>query len=193
LLSFFNLAEAHILAATRYRHKVPFPAIRSAIDNLIVRFPEAEAHPLLSNDFYTNGEALFIRTIEETVDISHEQLSLKQIMDTFLARIVRDDDNAPFKVFPLVPGVEDKVVSITSGVASSRPIIDGFGVQVSVIWGRHNAGESIESIADDFEIPVDKIRQAIDYFEWQPARAAGSCIFPGSNSRQTYAQFVASR
>src|SRR5690348_2974720 len=31
LLSFFNLAEAHILAATRYKFKVPFNAVRAAI------------------------------------------------------------------------------------------------------------------------------------------------------------------
>lgn len=172
LLSFFNLAEAHILAATRYQHEVPFTAIRSAIDNLVLTYPQAAAHPLLSHEFYTNGKGIFLKTIEDTVDISHGQLSLKQIMDTFLERIVRDDENNPFKVFPLVRGVEDKVVSIISGVASSRPIIDGFGVPVSVVWGRHDAGESDDSIAEDFEIPVGKIRQAIEYFEWKSTKAA---------------------
>jgi uncharacterized protein (DUF433 family) len=169
LLSFYNLAEAHILASTRYTHKVSFPAVRSAIDNLISRFPVASAHPLLSHDFYTDGINLFIKSIEETIDISREQLSLKAIMDMFLERVIRDEDGQPFKVFPIVPGVTGKVISMTFQVSSSRPVIDGTGVQVAVIWGRHNAGESDDAIAEDFDIPVEKIKQAIDYAEWKKA------------------------
>jgi uncharacterized protein (DUF433 family) len=172
LLSFFNLAEAHILAATRYEHDVPFPAIRSALENIATPSVPLSAHPLLSHDFYTNGKALFIKTLEETIDISHQQLSLKVVMDEFLERLIRDEDDTPFKVFPLVRGVASKVVSITAGVSSGRPTIEGYGVPVSVVWGRRHAGESAESIADDFDIPVDKINEAIKYFEWKAPTAA---------------------
>lgn len=171
LLSFYNLAEAHILAATRYRHNVPFPAVRGAIANIIAQHPQVSAHPLLSHDFYTDGVNLFIKSIEETVDISREQLSLKSIMDMFLERVIRDKHDHPFKVFPIVPGIEQKVISVTFEVSSSRPVIDNTGIQVSVIYGRHNAGEPPESIAEDFEIPVEKVRVAIDYAEWK-AKAA---------------------
>jgi uncharacterized protein (DUF433 family) len=169
LLSFFNLAEAHILAATRYRHKVPFPSVRRAIATVIENFPTAKAHPLLSHEFYTDGKDLFIKTIEETVDLSSEQLPLKQIMDFYLERVIRDKDDTPFKVYPIVPGVEDKVVSIISGVSSSRPVIDGTGVPVATIWGRFKGGEEPEALADDFDIPVAKIKRAIDYVEWRAA------------------------
>jgi uncharacterized protein (DUF433 family) len=54
---------------------------------------------------------------------------------------------------------------------SSRPVIDGTGVQVAVVWGRHKAGEPVNSIAEDFDIPVEKIKRAIDYAEWK-AKAA---------------------
>ncbi len=171
LLSFYNLAEAHILAATRYKHNVSFPAVRGAITNLIAQYPIASKHPLLSHDFYTDGKNLFIKTIEETLDISREQLSLKAIMDEFLERVVRDGDGNPFKVFPIVPGMTAKVVSMTFRVSSSRPVIDGTGVQVAVVWGRHKSGEPIDSIAEDFNIPVERIKQAIDYAEWK-AKAA---------------------
>lgn len=167
LLSFYNLAEAHILAATRYRHNVPFPAVRGAIANIIARYPGASKHPLLSHDFYTDGRNLFIKTLEESIDISREQLSLKMIMDMFLERIIRDRDDNPFKVFPIVPGVEQKVISMTFKVSSSRPVVDGTGVQVAIIWGRKMAGESPEAIAEDFDIPVEKIYTAINYAEWK--------------------------
>jgi uncharacterized protein (DUF433 family) len=171
LLSFYNLAEAHVLAATRYRHNVPFPAVRGAIDNLKPKLPAGTLHPLLSHDFFTDGKNLFIKTLEETVDVSREQLSLKTIMDMFLERVIRDKDDNPFKVFPIVPGMAQKVVSMTFRVSSSRPVIDGTGVQVAIVLGRFKAGEEIESIADDFDIPVEKIRAAIDYAEWTPKAA----------------------
>jgi uncharacterized protein (DUF433 family) len=170
LLSFFNLAEAHILAATRYKHKVPFPSVRTAIANVIDKYPIAKAHPLLSHDFYTDGKYLFIKTIEETVDLSSAQLPLKQIMDYYLERVVRDEQDNPFKVYPIVPGVEvNKVVSIISGVSSSRPVIDGTGVQVAIVWRRFKAGEQLEALAEDFEIPLEKVKRAIEYVEWRAA------------------------
>src|SRR5450432_1584486 len=49
LLSFYNLAEAHVLAATRYEHQVPFWAVREAIDALIAKYPENANHPLLAD------------------------------------------------------------------------------------------------------------------------------------------------
>lgn len=170
LLSFFNLAEAHILAATRYRHKVPFPAVRDAIANLVRDNPEAALHPLLSSEFFTNGKHLFTKTIEDTLDVSREQLSFKAIMDTFLERVINDDEGHPYKVFPLVENeVNDKVISIVAGVSYSRPIIEGTGVPVSVIWGRYNAGEDPDFIAKDFEIEPSKIHRAIKYVERRAA------------------------
>jgi len=59
LLSFYNLAEAHILAASRYKHRVPLRSIRNAIIHLQNRYPSP--HPLLSRDFYTDGLDLFLK------------------------------------------------------------------------------------------------------------------------------------
>jgi uncharacterized protein (DUF433 family) len=93
-------------------------------------------------------------------------------MDMFLERVVRDQDNNPFKVYLIVPGVAQKVISMTFRVSSSRPVIDGTGIQVSVIWGRHKAGEEIDPIAEDFDIPAEKVKLAIDYAEWKACPAS---------------------
>ena len=44
LLSFFNLAELHVLAATRYTHKVPLHSVRAAVSSIesVISHP----HPL---------------------------------------------------------------------------------------------------------------------------------------------------
>lgn len=169
LLSFYNLAEAHVLAATRYEHKVPFWAVRRAITAVIERYPAASAHPLLADDFFTNGKLIFIKTIKEVVNLSSQQLSL-DIMDAFLVRVLRDDDGNPFKVFPLRTGEpNDRIISIAAGVSSSRPIIDVAGVPVAAIWRRFNAGEKPEYIAQDYELDLSYVNRAITYIEKRAA------------------------
>jgi uncharacterized protein (DUF433 family) len=168
LLSFNNLAEAHILAATRYAHKVPFGAVRSAIVNVVAAQPSASQHPLLSDEFFTNGKLLFVKGIADYVNISSKQLSL-QIMEDFLVRVIRDGHGAS-KFYPLLPGEpNDRVISIAAGVSASRPTIDGTGVPVNAIWRRHKAGEEEQFIAEDFGLDPLKVRRAINYLERRTA------------------------
>ncbi len=168
LLSFNNLAEAHILAATRYDHKVPFEAVRSAIDSVIAKEPMASLHPLLSDEFFTNGKLLFVKGITEFENLSSAQLSL-QIMEEFLVRVIRDGQGAS-KFYPLLPGEpNDRVISIAAGVSSSRPTVDVTGIPVSAIWRRHKAGENEQFIAEDFGLDPIKVRRAIDYLERRTA------------------------
>jgi uncharacterized protein (DUF433 family) len=170
LLSFFNLAEAHILAATRYRHKVPFPAVRDAIANVRHEFPASAAHPLLSKDFYTNGSHLFVKELERTIDVSRQQLSFKKILNKFIKRVVSDEQDKPFKVFPLAEGEpDDRIISIVSGISHSRPIIEGTGIPVITIWRRYKAGEEVAFLARDYRVKLTKIQRAIDYIERRAA------------------------
>lgn len=169
LLSFFNLAEAHVLAASRYEHLVSMKAIRSAIETLRNKYPSE--HPLISKDFFTNGRDVFIKTVEETENLSTPgQLNFKPILDLFLAHIGRDKNKVADRVYPVIKGLpHDKVISIVHGVSSSRPAIDGTGVPVWVVYDRFMAGEKKASIARDFGISLEKIQRAIAYVEKRAA------------------------
>lgn len=170
LLSFFNLAELHVLAATRYQHQVGFPAVRAAMDTISKKFP-GERHPLISRDFKTNGLDLFVQTVKENENLSHpKQLNFKSIMDEFLQNVIADEHDLIRKIFPLIAGQpDDKIISITYGISSSQPVIDGYGVPVWLIHDRFSAGESVENLADDFSIPPQSIKRAIDYSERRAA------------------------
>jgi uncharacterized protein (DUF433 family) len=165
LLSFFNLAEAHVLAATRYKYEVSLSAVRHALETLRARYPSD--HPLISRDFFTNGEDLFIKTMDENENLSHPgQLNLKKIMDKFLAHIGRDKDMIVDSVFPIIRGLpQDKVIGIIHGVASGQPVLVPSRVPVWIVHGRYQSGEGKTSIAKDFGITVDKVQRAIDYVE----------------------------
>jgi len=169
LLSFFNLAEAHVLAATRYEHKVSIRSVRRALETLREKYPSE--HPLISRDFFTNGEDLFIKTVDENENLSRPgQLNLKKIMDKFLAHIGRDKDKIVDRVFPIIKGLpQDKVIGIIHGVASGQPVLTQSRIPVWTIHGRYHSGEKKTSIAKDFGIGVDKVQRAIDYFEKRAA------------------------
>ena len=169
LLSFFNLAEAHVLAATRYEHEVRIKSVRTALETLRAKYPSE--HPLISRDFFTNGEDLFIKTMDENENLSHPgQLNLKKIMDKFLAHIGRDKNKIVDRVFPIIKGLpHDKTIGIIHGFASGQPVLSDSGVPVWVIYSRHSSGERKVSIAKDFGIGVDKVQRAIDYVEKRAA------------------------
>jgi uncharacterized protein (DUF433 family) len=170
LLSFFNLAELHVLAATRYKHQVSFPAVRAAMDTISQKYP-LERHPLISREFKTNGIDIFVQSVKENENLSHpKQLNFKLVMDEFLENVIPDDDHLIKKIFPLIAGQpDDHIISITYGISSSQPVIDGYGVPVWLIHDRFHAGEGIDDLADDFSIPPLSIQRAIDYSERRAA------------------------
>jgi len=170
LMSFYNLVEAHILSVTVRIHKLKIKAVRNAIQELRIEKVSNPEHPLLSREFYTDGKDLFIKTLESTINVSQfGQLGLREVLDSYLARIERDDRFNPVKLYPVHQ--KGKIVSILPTVSSGRPIIESAGIPVVSIWNRYKAGDDVETLADDYEIPESQIAGAIDYFEQLRAAA----------------------
>jgi uncharacterized protein (DUF433 family) len=168
LLSFNNLAEAHVLAATRYQHEVPFKSVREAIANIASSNPQWASHPLLSKDFLTNGYLLFVKELSELVNVTNRQLSL-DVMKEFVVRVIADD-RGPFKIFPLAKQEpKDKVITIMAGVCGSRPILEGTRIPVHAILRRIKAGEDMEFIADDYGVRRDLVERVKVYGERRAA------------------------
>jgi uncharacterized protein (DUF433 family) len=144
---------------------VPIESVRRAMETLTDKYPSE--HPLISQDFFTNGRDLFIKTIAENENLSNPgQLNIKNVMDTFLRHIERDDDLLVDKVYPIIEGLpHDKMIVIVHGVASGQPVLAGRGVPLWVVYGRHQAGEKKLSIARDFDITANQVQRAVDYFE----------------------------
>jgi uncharacterized protein (DUF433 family) len=174
-LSFYNLVEAHILLSTRKRHQVEMPSIRRALDYVRKTYPSS--HPLLSENFLTDGKDLFVKKIEggngreQTVNVSSwGQLGLGPILDFYLRRIERDENGWPIKLFPIrmnwpvdLQSEPPRVVVIDPAVSSGRPVVNGTGVMAAIVVGRFNTGEGVETIADDYGLQVSQIEEVIRY------------------------------
>ena len=163
-LSFYNLVEAHILKSTRERDEVPMNAIRDALDYAA---PGSPQHPLITREFLTEGRYLFEERYGQLVNSTKQgQLAFGPIMSAYLDRIDRDTLKYPSAIYPFIPQKpQSKVVVIKPGVSSGVPTIAGTGISIPILYGRFTAGDSISDLAEDYELDLEQVEDAIAYIE----------------------------
>ena len=167
-LSFFNLVEIHLLLSTRKKHRITMPAIREAIDYINTEFPSD--HPLLSEQFLTDGKDLFVRKLEQTINITKRgQLGIGPILDLYLQRIDRDRTGLPIRLFPVrmdwdrLYDEPPRVIVINPKVSSGRPVVQGTGVVTTIVNSRFRSGEGIEELSQDYGLKPAQIEEVIRY------------------------------
>lgn len=165
LLSFLDLVELHVLSAIRRDHRVKLKAVRRAIVYLRQTFDSE--HPLLAQKMVTDGTDLFIERYGEYVSISQDgKMAMKQVMGVYLRRIERDPAGLPIRLYPFTSSrISDspKAVAIDPRIQFGRPCLAGTGIRTAVIIERYKAGDSIESLAEDYEITPSDIEEALRY------------------------------
>jgi uncharacterized protein (DUF433 family) len=128
-------------------------------------------HPLLTEEFFTDGKALFVKKLEGYIDASsYGQLGIEAILEMYLRRIERDRSGLPLRLFPLRmdwigrPEEEPpKVVVIDPKISSGRPIVYGTGIITTILAGRWRSGEGVDDLAHDYGLRTDQIEEAIRY------------------------------
>lgn len=167
-LSFFNLVEAHVLAAIRRRYGVQLPQVRAALR--YVQEHIGIERPLVNQAFQTDGLDLFIEQYGDLINASREgQRAMKEILSVYLKRIDRDAQGLPIRLFPFTretesegaPKSDPKLVVMTPSISFGRPVIAGTGIPVSAIYERYRAGDSVTELAADFRLNASAIEEAI--------------------------------
>ena len=167
-LSFFNLVEAHVLAAIRRKHGVHLSNVRRALQ--YVRSECGIERPLIHQDFQTDGMDLFVEHYGDLINASRDgQRAMKEILGAYLKRIERDAQGLPIKLYPFVresaaetaPTADPRVVVINPAVSFGRPVIKGTGIPVASIYERYKAGDSIAELAEGFRLKTSEIEEAI--------------------------------
>jgi uncharacterized protein (DUF433 family) len=169
LLSFFNLIEAQVLAATRER-KISVSRVRRAIEYL--REKASEDRPLLSWIFDTVGQQIFVHQLtgsrlKHPLNVSkHGQYAFKTILKKYLSRIERDAAGFPTRLYPMKAGkpTQDKIITIYPFVSSGKPSLRKSGIMAEVIWRRKREGETEKDLARDFKLKPSEVKAAITYF-----------------------------
>lgn len=164
-ISFVGLLEAHVISSLR--NHVPMQRIRRAVEYLETTM--SIGHPLVSQNFRTNGIDLFIECGladgKSLVNISrHGQTALREIVELYLSRIEYGKSGFAESFFPFTQSEREsdpKIIVINPHLGFGRPVIRKTGIRASAIAERFKGGEGIRSLAEDFGRKIEEIEAAI--------------------------------
>ncbi len=165
LLSFYDIASAHVLMSMKARGVRPSD-IRDIVQRLEADYPDSR-YPLLGRDFYLFGRDVVIKEVGKRLNLTRGgQMGFRTIMDKFLARIELDANMMPARFSPLRTHRERGrgYIVIDPDYASGRPVIKGTGIAAEVIAKRKGSGESIAYLAKDYRLSRRAVEEAIKYF-----------------------------
>jgi len=171
-LSFWNLVEAHVLRALRVKHSVSIKAVRHALDFAQRKFKMERL--LLRRELRTEAGDLFLCKYGELIDLSKSgQLAMKMMLQDHLERVDWGDEKWPIRLYPSsrpfpvpdkVPPLRAfKLIVIDPHISFGRPVIQRRGITTTVIADRIDAGESIQDLAEDYDLEPWEIRGAVIY------------------------------
>jgi uncharacterized protein (DUF433 family) len=165
LLSFSNLIEAHVLRSLRTEHGVPVKALRSALG-----YAQKELgidRLLLRAELCADAGKVFLDRYGELIELTASgQLAMRQLFNEHLKRIEWDTSNFPVRLYPflsVVSAISVRPIVINPQIAFGRPVVERKGVSTSAIVERIDAGESVEDVANDYDLGKTEIEQAILY------------------------------
>lgn len=164
-LSFYNLIEAHVLRALRTEHGVEMAQLRAAIDYAQKR--ERVPRLLLSPELRTHAGQVFLDRYVELINLSASgQLVMRRLFEDHLQRVEWDEWKFPVRLYPYLQDglrTSDRPIAIDPRVAFGRPVLRRKGISTAAIADRIDAGESIDALADDYELSPEEIEQAVLY------------------------------
>lgn len=159
-----------------YRRKgVPLQRLRPVIEEL--RRELATPYPLATARPFIYGKDLVLR-VQERHDLpnaiaivvrSGQQILLADAAKQFFKK-VEFAPSAEGEARRIRPAGTASPVAIDPLVRFGRPSVSG--VTTERLWELFDAGESIDAIADGYEIPHDQVRAAVAYEEQQRSLAA---------------------
>lgn len=165
LLSFANLIEAHVLRSLRTEHGVPVKALRDAL-----AFAEKTLginRLLLRPELRADAGKIFLDRYGELIELSASgQLAMRRLFDAHLKRIDWDAAKIPIRLYPFLSEAapsDARPIAIDPRIAFGRPVVVSKAITTSAIAERIDAGETVEDVANDYDLGRSDIEQAILY------------------------------
>lgn len=91
---------------------------------------------------------------------------MRHILEQHLRRVEWDDSRFPVRLYPFTSSVSassERPIAIDPRIAFGRPVVLRAGVSTAAIVARIDAGETIDAIAEDYELGVAEIEEAVLY------------------------------
>ncbi|MBN2418891.1 MAG: DUF433 domain-containing protein [Deltaproteobacteria bacterium] len=165
LLSFENIIEAHIIKSLRTIHGVSMKKLKVALDTAENKF--GINNLLLSPNMRAAAGQLFLEQYGQLINLSLSgQYAMKKIFEAHLRRVEYDIDGLPMRFYPfLKPDSDDskKSIVINPFVSFGKPTVANRNISTYVIVNRIDAGEDINDVADDYDLDIQDVEDAIIY------------------------------
>ena len=173
-LSFTNLIEIKMVAKCRH-HGISLQQIRAAYEAASAEFG---SHPFAHQDVFVSGYDIFSRVDDVaedgrnfTVLTKGGQRALAPAIQQYLVQ-VRWEDDRPIEWRP----EEGRDVEHDAEVVRLNPTVQfglpqARGIRTEILRDRFQANESVEFIAEDTDLKIYEVEQALRY-EWKLNEAA---------------------
>lgn len=164
LLSFYNLIEAHVLRSLRTEHGVAIRELRRAIA-YAERTLKIE-RLLLNRDLRTHAGEVFLDEYGKLINLSTSgQMAMRRLLEEHLKRVEWDQWQFPVRLYPYVSAepTTERPIAIDPDIAFGRPVVIRAGVSTEAIAGRIDAGETVEALAEDYDLKPEEIEEAVLY------------------------------
>ena len=164
LLSFYNLIEAHVLRSLRTEHGVAIRELRRAIA-YAERTLKIE-RLLLNRDLRTHAGEVFLEEYGKLISLSTSgQIAMRRLLEEHLKRVEWDQWQFPVRLYPYVSAepTMERPIAIDPDIAFACPVVIRAGVSTEAIAGRIDAGETVEALAEDYDLKPEEIEEAVLY------------------------------
>jgi uncharacterized protein (DUF433 family) len=164
-LSFSNLIEAHVLLALRQQFRVKMREVRTALE--YAKKALGVERVLLSKQLRAMKGNVFLEHLGKLINLGKGgQQAMAEVLRAYLERIEWDAQGAPLRIFPLTRGDVHKaprLVAIDPVRAFGRPIVERKAITTSIIAERFKVGESMQDLAEDYDLEAFEVEEAIRY------------------------------
>lgn len=161
-LSFWDLVELFVLRQIRFKHRVPMKNVRQALK--YVKEELGVERPLIDETFRTDGLGLYVDYLEARHFLNASlrgQLAFDAVSNR-LDRIEWDPRGLAKLVFPWNPKLaDDRPFSVSADCMSGRLVFAGTRISTKVICERYKAGDSVDALSFDYDLPAAKIELAL--------------------------------
>jgi uncharacterized protein (DUF433 family) len=170
LLSFRDLTQAYYVEVVRHHYKLSLNKAREIIEQAKKesrsKYPLLEDNILLFNRHVIMDKRASKRQPRRLVDLtSHRQLALEPVIQPFATRVRWSTQGItqiyPWRYWSGESSDTSRPVSISPEIMSGKLVVTGTRIPVEVIAERRSQDESVSSIARDYHLPEDSIKQAL--------------------------------
>ncbi|UTW51230.1 DUF433 domain-containing protein [bacterium SCSIO 12827] len=142
-------------------HGVSFKAIREAASYAchVLNDP----HPFTMREFSTDGNRIFAEALEgkdeRVLDMNRGQYVSKTIVQQSLFKGIEFEHGQTARWFP----VASRKIVIDPDRSFGRPVLARSGVPTEALFAAYEAEDSIETVANWYEVSRAEVRAAVDF------------------------------